>query len=143
MKKLICLLVVALMVLTTTFSYAETDTGLMLERLMSLTDHAGKMNAWKEELNAWFNEYSTRVDNGEVLSSSEMNVVYTYVDLAVDLFSIYCAEASLLNETETDSAGSDLRENIDLIKLYYESGMVTQEKYMESVSPLFDRLVSK
>lgn len=143
MKKLICLLVVALMVLTTTFSYAETDTGLMLERLMTLTDHAGKMNAWKEELNSWFNEYKARIGNGETLSLDEMNVIFTYVDLAVDMTYIFLAETALLGETESNSTDADLRETADSIRMFYEKGLITQEKYIESISPIFENLVSK
>lgn len=143
MKKLICLLMVALMVLTTSFSYAETDTRLMLERLMTLTDHAGKMNDWKEELNAWFNEYKARIDNGETLSLDEMNVIFTYVDLAVDMTYILLAETALLGETESNSTDADLRETADSIRMFYEKGLITQEKYIESVSPIFENLVSK
>lgn len=143
MEKLICLLMVALMVLTTSFSYAETDTRLMLERLMTLTDHAGKMNDWKEELNAWFNEYKARIDNGETLSLDEMNVIFTYVDLAVDMTYILLAETALLGETESNSTDADLRETADSIRMFYEKGLITQEKYIESVSPIFENLVSK
>lgn len=140
MKKLICLLMVALMVLTTSFSYAETDTRLMLERLMTLTDHAGKMNDWKEELNAWFNEYKARIDNGETLSLREMSVICAYVDLAVDMTYIFLAETALLGEAESDS---ELRETVDAIKMSYAKGLITQGQYIESVSPIFENLVSK
>lgn len=140
MKKLICLLMVALMVLTTSFSYAETDTRLMLERLMTLTDHAGKMNDWKEELNAWFNEYKARIDNGETLSLREMSVICAYVDLAVDMTYIFLAETALLGEAESDS---ELRETVDAIKMSYGKGLITQGQYIESVSPIFENLVSK
>lgn len=143
MKKLTCLLVVALIVLTTSFSYAETDTGLMLERLMTLTDHADKMNDWKEELNAWFGEYKARIDNGETLSSNEMNVVFAYVDLAVDMTYILLAETALLGDAESNSADADLRETADSIKMFYEKGLITQEKYIESISTIFENLVSK
>lgn len=143
MKKLICLLMVALMVLTVSFSYAETDTGWMLERLMILTDHAGKMNDWKEELNTWLADYKERIDNGETLSSDEMNVIFAYVDLAIDMQYILLAETALLGEGESNSTDTDLRETADSIRMFYEKGLITQEKYIESISPIFERLVSK
>ena len=143
MKKLFCLLILAMVILSTSFSYAETDKELMLDRLMSLTDHAGKMNDWKEELNTWFGDYKTRIDNGEVLSSYEMDVIFAYVDLAVDLNYILLAETALLGEDESTSTDADLRETTDVLKTFYEKGLITQEKYIESVSPIFERLVSK
>lgn len=143
MKKLFCLLVLAMVILSTSFSYAETDKDLMLNRLMIISDHAGEMNDWKEELNTWFGDYKARIDNGEVLSSYEMDVIFAYVDLAVDMSYIFLAETALLGEDESTSTDADLREATDVLKTFCENGSITQEEYMESVSPIFERLVSK
>ena len=143
MKKLICLLIAVSMLLSTSFAYAESNSELFSNEFMTLLDHAGKMNDWKEELNTWFADYKARIDNGEVLSSYEMDVIFAYVDLAIDMTYVYLAEGTLLAKDGDSSVDTELRDMVDDIKTLYDAGLITQGKYMESVSSIFEGLVSK
>ena len=143
MKKLICLLIVVSMLLSTSFAYAESNSELFSNEFMTLLDHAGKMNGWKEELNAWFADYKARIDDGEVLSSEEMNVIFAYVDLAIDMTYVYLAEGTLLAKDGDSSVDTELRDMVDDIKTLYDEGLITQGEYIESVSPIFESLITK
>lgn len=143
MKKLICLLIAVSMLLSTSFAYAELDSGLLGNDFTTLLDHAGKMNDWKEELNTWFADYKARIDDGEVLSSEEMNVIFAYVDLAIDMTYVYLAEGTLLAKDGDSSVDTELRDMVDDIKTLYDEGLITQGKYIESISPIFESLITK
>ena len=126
MKKLICLLIAVSMFLSTSFAYAELDSELLRNEFMTLLDHTGKMNDWKEELNIWFAVYKARMDDGEVLSSEEMNVIFAYVDLAIDMTYVYLAEGSLLAKDGDGSVNTELRDMADSIKTLYDAGLISR-----------------
>ena len=143
MKKFACLVLSVAMIMSAFPLSACAVDQAALDSFMTTLDHVAKMNEWKAELNAWFANYKTRMDDGEVLSSEEMNVIFAYVDLAIDMTYVYLAEGSLLAKDSDGSVNTELRDMVDGIKTLYDAGLITQGKYIESVSSIFEGLVSK
>lgn len=142
MKKLITILCLVLALSSALpVANAETDSAAM-EQLMTLLDHCGELNDWKGTLNEWFAPYKTRVDKGETLSDSEMEVIFAYTNLAVDMMYVFIAESGLLGDGD-DNTDTDLKEIVDQLQSFYEAGYLTQPKYFENIAVVFDRLVTK
>nr|DAE50649.1 MAG TPA: ABC-type Fe3+ transport system, periplasmic binding protein [Bacteriophage sp.] len=137
MKKRIYLVISILMLVSMSFPCAGISESSFASGAKTYLEHNEAMKGWKEELKTWFDTYKTRVDNGERLTDAEMELVFSYVDMAVDMSYILGYEGLIYTGYDYVS-NNELRNITEEFKELCRAGL-SQQKYLETVAMIFEK----
>lgn len=147
MKKMICtVLAIAMLAAPITMAVgadgytqsSEADKEALKEGLNLVLDRTHTVDQWRAELKDWFDSYYDRVENGEVLTEDEMNLVFAYARTSAEMIRMWNLEVIVDLGGESSSDDLDvLIKMIDTLNGYWEMGILRQKEVMDSLDGIF------